>query len=479
MKINRRILLIIILVSILVLVSLLTSYYGSTDVNDYANTAKYFAGDLSAKLRISHSAFYGLVMSPFLGFFENIFVFKIASIIFLLLLIYSVYYATKNKNAFWLMLLSPIIWYMGPWINPIQISSLLFFWSYYFIKKFDSTNKSSYILLSGILAGVSWAFWDAVVFFIILIAISFFYNKKTYQLIYFLIFVLIGISPKLLLDQITLGFAFSGILRYISGQITSIFFNGIYGSMKGGGNLILNMIILALFLPLFTYKLFSKENLKNFKYLLFIFLSILLILKNTQIRYILILTPIIIYELAPQLNPSQFKKQIYFSIIMILLVLTPYFIQINHSTNISEFSSFISSLNHVQIYPSQERILKSDIDRLIRDYPNKTFVVGNKPDDYDYLAFIYWGKNVKEFVSIQDYNLWFSNSTVLFQKKFMPVPKIQDRRQIWISGGISKNENDKTEYKNITLGIGVGEQINLENFKLIKKYGSLFLSEKI
>jgi len=78
------------------------------------------------------------------------------------------------------------------------------------------------------------------------------------------------------------------------------------------------------------------------------------------------------------------------------------------------------------------------------------------------LARYYWGKEVKEFVSIQDYSLWQSNQTVLFQKTFKPIPQIDDRRQIWLSGGMSINENDRTDYNSIKYALGINQPINLQ-----------------
>ena len=60
------------------------------------------------------------------------------------------------------------------------------------------------------------------------------------------------------------------------------------------------------------------------------------------------------------------------------------------------------------------------------------------------MAHIYWGNNVTEFVSIQDYGLFKKNETVIFEKTFIPKVNIADRRQIWISAGINKNSNDNT-----------------------------------
>ena len=477
---NKR--LVILSIFLLVGISFLTGYQGSTDVGDYSTPARYFAGNFQAKLRISDSALYGAIAAPFVKIFESLLIFKIFSIIFLFLLIYSVYYTTKSKYAFWMMLLSPITWYMGPWINPIQLSALLFFWSYYLMKKFNLRSRISFLFVSGVAGGLSWAFWDGIIIFIVPYTILFLYRKKLYHFIYFLFFIFLGLIPKLFLDQLIFGFALSGILRYIFGLLSFILFQGIYPSNSISESLsfeILTLISLILFIPSFIYKLFSKENFnKEAAAIIFITFGILVILKQSQIRYFLIIIPIIIYELAPRLTFIQFKKHLIFSTIIIFLVSVPYIIQIGYSTNAQEFSSLITNFKNLQIYENNEALIKEDLDLISENYPNQAFVVGNKPDDYVLLASIYWGKRIKEFVSIQDYNLYLENSSILFEKKFMPTPSIKDRRQIWLAGGINKNENDETDYKNINFGIGLGQPINLKGFKLVRRYNSLYLSEK-
>ena len=119
-----------------------------------------------------------------------------------------------------------------------------------------------------------------------------------------------------------------------------------------------------------------------------------------------------------------------------------------------------------------------DLNKISNDYPNEAFVVGNNPDDYQLLAYYYWGDKIKEFVSIQDYQLYLENQTSLFEKEIRFIPNIQDRRQIWIGGGIEKSQNDNTNYPDIQYAIGLGKPVNLENFKLIKQDVLLYVSKK-
>jgi len=117
---------VIAVILILVIITISTNYYGSTDTGDYSDSAKYFSGKYDAKIRNSHSYLFGYLHYPYIKFFDNFLIFKITSVLFLILIVISVYHISKkNKMALWLTLLSPVIWYMAPWINPIQLTSLM------------------------------------------------------------------------------------------------------------------------------------------------------------------------------------------------------------------------------------------------------------------------------------------------------------------------------------------------------------------
>src|SRR3989344_1861189 len=198
MKESRYKIGIFLIILLLVLVTLSTSYYGSTDTGDYADAARYFAGDYSAKIRSSHSYLLGFIHAPFVNLFDSLIALKISSLIFLLLIIYSIYSITgKNKKVLWLALLSPILWYMAPWASPIQIASLCIVWAYHFINKYDKTGKLSLLAYSGILIGLAWAFWDTIWIFGGILGLVFLFNKKLSHSIFFSAFVCVGLLPRL------------------------------------------------------------------------------------------------------------------------------------------------------------------------------------------------------------------------------------------------------------------------------------------
>jgi len=483
---------IIIFLILLILLTFLTRFYGSTDTQDYSDTAKYFAGKHSAKIRSSHSYFFGFIHSPFVWLMNSFIIFKITSLIFLFCIIYSVYAISgKDKKSFWLMFLSPIVWYMAPWINPIQLASLLFLWSYYFIFKYNREDKIKYLFYSGILMGLALVFWDAVLFFGFFLALSFLFNKKFSHCFYFVLFLIIGLSPRLILDNFLFNFPFYTLLKNNFGTIVNSSIMG--GSTIGQGQTKISFAtIFSVFLviPIYSWKFYKPSFFKrNKKTMIFFLLSLSLILfVNPQIRYTLILIPIMILFLTKTLNEKQFKKQIIFSFIIIILFVFPYLIQINYSENSKkvenslygvDFTYILNNLGDIKFdkYSEREKMQKG-LEEIISKHPNEVFLVGNFPDGYAILANLYWGEKVKEFVSIQDYSLVFKNETFLYEKKFMPTPNIKTRRQIWISGGINKNEKDKTDYEGINFSIGINEPVNISEFTFIEQYENLYLSKK-
>jgi len=464
----------------LFLITIFTHFIGSTDVGDYTDVAKFFSGEYNAKIRSSHSYFYGFMSSPFVKLTGNFFGMKVITLLWLFLLMLSIYYISgKDRKTLLLIVTAPIFWYMAPFINPIQISSLLFLWGYYFIKKYNDEGNLKFLFYSGLFVGLAWVFWDTILYFLVILAFSFLYDKKTSNFFYFLLFVFIGLMPRLILDQVLFNFAFFSILKSFSGGIVNSLWPGIIGSGHTPKTFV-NIFSVAIILPLFSYVLFNSKNFKqNKKTNFFLIFSLFLILSNPQIRYTLVIIPIILLNLGKIISKKQLKVQIIFSIIISLLVVTPYIVQMKFSTNAEDFNSLIGNIRNIEI--SKENIgeiIVKDLNDIAKDFPNETFVVGNKPDDYALLARLYFGKSIVEFVSIQDYNLAIENKTILFEKKFMPVPNINERRQIWISGGIKRNENDSTNYENITLSISIGEPLELQNFSLLKKYNYLYVSKK-
>jgi len=200
---------------------------------------------------------------------------------------------------------------------------------------------------------------------------------------------------------------------------------------------------------------------------------------NPQPRFTLVIVPIILLLIGKNLTKKQIAVQTSLFLIITLLVINPYIIQIKYDTNLKEFRSFFFEFPNFYFNTKiQDNLIQQDLSEIGRDYPNQTFIVGNEPDDYRYLAYLYWGKDIKEFVSIQDYELFLKNETTLASKTFCSDSKIQNRREICISVKLNKNKNDATNYASIKYAISLNQSLGLPNFKLVKKYRILYLYEK-
>jgi hypothetical protein len=484
-KIDIGIKLAIIIFALLATISLLTNYHGSTDVGDYADVAKFFAGDYSAKIRTSHSVFFGLIHSPLLKIFKTFTILKIANLFWLALIAISLYFISgKDKRALILFLISPVVWFMGPWINPIQLATLFFLWGYFFIDNFDKTKECKYILYAGILFGLSWSTWTTVIVPIFLIAITFFFNRNVNYFVLFIISILIGILPLFIIDYVLYSFPFYSLIKSFSANLIVVTFLGdknIYG-VNTIANSFIDLLVVIISLPAFIYMLYHKNFFINKKrQITFLTLGVLFFLVvNPQIRYILLLWPIIILYLSKVLDKKKFRIQVMIFLVVSLLITLPYAIQIKYSTNSPDITGIFNNFGDWTVSSKNEdKLMLEDLEKISQTYPNEVFVVGNENDNYAVLASLYWGEGIGELVSIEDYTLAMNNETIIFKKIISSKPSIRDRRQIWVGGGIGKNENDLTDYELIDYGISIGEPLKLKNFAVVNKYNVLYLNKKI
>ena len=481
---NKK-LVIVVIILFMSLVVFTTKFYGGADTFDYQDSAKFFTGDYPAKMRSSHSYLYGFVHSWIVEITNSFIIFKITSLVSLGLIIYSVYLISgRNKNALWLGLISPIVWYMGPWTSPIQIASLSFLWGYYFTKQYCLDNKINSLFYAGLLVGLSWAFWDGVLFFIPLFIISFFYNEKLIHTIYFSIFILLGSLPRIILDLVLFDSIFFTPIRHILASLALTFTGGFYN--QGGLWGIIPIIFVILFLPVLTYLLFTKKEIyqKNKKTSIFIFLSIILLIINSQIRFILLIAPIILVTISPHISKKQYTSSIIFSTILVLLVVNPYIIQSKWDLGIDEkgveIYSFVLNTDKIKLSDSfTKEIIDKDLQKITTQIKDESFVIGDSPDSYRILANFYTGDKISEFVSVEDYNLNKAGKLVIAQKELCSEVKINERRDFCFSISTRKAFNDKTNYSSIRYGISLGDNLGTDGFVLKQKYEMLSLWEKI
>ena len=469
----------------LVVITFLTKYYGTTDIGDYSDTSRYFAGIYAADIRSSHSYLYGFIHSPLVGLFGNYFVFKITSLIFLLGIVYSVYQITgKDRRALVLIVVSPVVWYMAPWINPIQLASLCLLWAYYFMARYEKTSGIKYAVYAGIFIGLGAALWDTIVFFGGFLVLAYMFNKKFSHLLIVIIAITMGLLPRLILDYFIFNFPFFSLLKSFFGTLTNAFFLGrgtTYTSRSINNIIFFALVFLSIpiyFWHFCTKKAFLKEHKKP---LIAIAFSLVLIIINPQIRYTLAILPVIIVLIIPLLSESQWRKQVAFFCFITALFVLPYIVQFHYTFNESTSYDITETILHLQsiaITPySETQLLKQDLESIEKEYPKQTFLVVGNQDYYQKLAHIYWGKGITELVSVQDYESWQKNQSTLFEKKFTFIPIINDRRSIWIGGGITTNPKDTTDYAQIKYAIALDNYPH-QGFSLVKRYTRIALFKR-
>lgn len=469
--------------ALMVIVTLATSYYGSTDIGDYTDVAKFFAGKYNANIRGSHSYLYGFMHAPLVWLVNSLIVFKLVSLLVLALIIYSVYVINgKDIKTLWLMLLSPIVWYMAPWANPIQLAGLFLLWAWFFIKKFQEKKEFKHLLLSGVFVGLGWAVWDTILFFGIFLGIIFLYDKKLWNSGLFLIGIGIGLMPRLMLDSVLFGFPFFTILKSSIGTLVNIS-GGIY-SRASGHSLInaISLILALLSIPIYYWTLYKQQYINRYgKTIVFLSLCLLLVLFNLQIRYVMSLVPIMIVLVGKEISLKRYKRQIIISLAIVFVFIIPYVMQIGYGMGKNDSGADIEDFARNGMLLQNDsycKVLKNDMENIAEKYPDNVFVVGNSPDDYAVIARCYWGDDVKEFVSIQDYELAIGGEKELFSYIMKPTPKIAERRIIWFGGGMERNTFDDEKFAGIEYGIGISEEIGLKGFKLLEKHDMLYLSNK-
>lgn len=465
---------------ILIFVTFLTNYYGSTDIGDYEDAAKYLAGSYKADIRNSHSYLYGFINAPFVYLFGSFVSFKILSLISLFCIIYSVYWISgKDKKALWLIVLSPAVWYIAPWSNPIQLASLCLLWGWYFIREFRFEDNWRNILYSGIFIGLGWALWNTILYFGIILVAIYLWDKKITDLILFLVGVFIGLIPLFLLDLYLFSFPFYSLIKTTTSNLVATFMGGIHGESVEGGRSYLRYLLVLSSLPLVFWT--KLKEIKRSKDLLFIILTLLIILSNPQIRYVIAIIPIIVLFVYKKMDRRLFRNTLVFSIIISLIFITPYILQIGYHDSESiegfEITSFISG----EVSLSSDSPKKELIDSLVKieeKYPGERFVVGPYQDSYADLARHYKGEKIIEFISIQDYDAWRSKDYTIFEKRIYSTSNFNDRRIVWIGGGMEISNKNKERFDEINYLISL-EEMNHPDFQILDSaQGGFYIYKK-
>ncbi len=416
------------------------------DVGDYLSVGKALADILPAKVRSTHSWFYGLLLSPFLSTFPSLTTAKVVNVFWLFCDALLLYWMTKKKEVLLLWIFSPVVWYMSIFISPLLPASFLLLLSYYLLQRYESTKRLFYFIVSAALLGINTFVWDGVLFVVPLYLFFFFYTKSFKHFFWYALIVVAFASFRFIFDWYLFQFPLFTLFRVFGGTFLTLTHQGKYAGLAYTlTDYLLYFLIISPVLFLLwrvSFKQYGKE--------LGFFLSVFfLFFLNGQARYTLIVAPFALLLLSTVLKRISLYLHILLSLVLIVFLLTPYFT--------------------LSIYDSYEQDLK----HIAQDYPGERFLVGGptNSDLYAELGQLYWGNQIGEFVSYQDYDLWLRNETNFQSFTYSSHSRYNNQREVWISFGLATP--DHQDYSNLHYLIDSSPTTMLPGFKPLTHYKNL------
>ncbi len=429
------------------LFSLLSTKVLFTDVPQYANTAKEFAGLAVSKVRNFSAWLYPLFLGQFLEAFPSLFTLQFLNFIWLAADALLLYHMAKKKEVFLLFAFSPLAWIMAPWINPILPVSFFLLLSYYLLKQYEQSKKIVYFITSGLSLGLVSALWWPGTYLALLFIFSFFYRQKLSTAILYSIPVVLAASIRLLIDSYYFGFPLFSTIRGI-GSNTLYFFNQAdIIAPESSPSFVLFLISLALVISPFLFKIYKISRKKYSSEILFLALATILFLLNYEIRYFITISPLVILLLSTVLKKNDYIVHCGISLILIVVFTSSYF-------GITD-----------------DYLIKQDINEIAASYPGTAFIVGTEGVSEEQamdLSTLYWGKEIPRLVTYRDWKMDVQGERVYKEYSIESDAKINELRKMKLS--ISYLQSDDVDNSGLKDLLIIGDAPPPEGFKLVKKY---------
>ncbi len=420
------------------------------DEAEYMSTAKHWAFDIPYILNMHRPPLF-----QFLGFlffsagFKELFIKFILVLLPSLFLIFAVYLLGKEmfnkKVGLIAALLTSVSWTFLFWSErfqpdflslSFQILSILFIWKYW------KQGKSSFIILAGTFAGISFLFKVSALL-IPLIFIIFIFLKDRFSALknknyyYFAFAFLIILIPYFIWSFLTFGTPFS----FKSGYLEAVAVPRPFGWYNLNfyylltENVLFVLFILGLFLSLkflFYFDILIKNKNKCFNANLFSVLVLIIVsafyifyIKGTEDRWVFLWLPFIFFLIANALLFiykffQKYSRQIAILIVVGLLVFGLYS-QLNHADNIIKTKkNTYMPVKQAGLWIKQNS--NSNAIVLSRSYPQTVYY--SEREVYDFKKF-----NESEFSKFVEK----TKPTFLIISVFEPHPD-------WINGWVNKNQ---------------------------------------
>lgn len=470
---------------ILIVISLLTLYEGSTDVGDYADASKYFAGEYPAAIRNSHSYLYGFVHAPLVALFESYLPLKVSGLVFLFLLMHSVYWMSgKDRRALWLLLLSPAVWYSGPWIGPLGIAGLSLLWGFWYLRRFQKRKNMRDVFYAGMILGLGIGFWHTLVFFTLILGFCYLIDTRILDGLVFTLGLVMGLVPLFALDWYLFGLPGYTLLKTMSGTLVIMFGGGV-GALSNEETLsLLRRLLVLIIFPVSLWLLYRTRTFtKHWREGLFLGLSLLVILSNPQLRYTLVLAPVSVLITYALLPARYYRNALLLSGALALFVSIPYLFQIDTSLTADpagvEITGVLEQREKLHLQRGWEgESLADSLAQIAQQYPGELFVVGPDADSYQTLAHGIWNAPLGALISMQDYKAYQENRTALYQKTLASHPSIAERRLVSITGKLEVNPAVLEHLNTVQYAIGIDAPVTDYGFRELQREGRLYLSRR-
>jgi hypothetical protein len=415
------------------------------DSPEYISIAKNFAGIHNVDLFSTHSLLYPLMISPFLKLWPSLIMLKLINCVWVFLIGLVFLLWLKDKRAFIIFAFSPLVWRVSLEITPILPASFFFFLAYLFLKKEEIKYN---FLYSGFFLGLSYAVYDPMIFVAAVFMLIYFWDKKFIAVITYLMFVLLGVMPRLILDYYLFHMPLYSIIRFFG--TNTIISLGLYPGttniqlLSSFANQWMALLIVIAISP-FLYKLHKLNFKENYREILFLTIAgLLLLVRCAMLKYFLLIAPIAIILLSKVISDKEIKWHALLSMIIIV------------------------ALSWGFIFVNEERQIAKDLIQINADYQNLSYIVAG-PYEAIELGSLYWGE--KPYMAwYEDFMASKENRTALRGYRFAFDSKIKLRDTLVFSANFERNDN-KT-YKNYVIA-SIANLSNVSGFSQQKCYAVL------
>ncbi len=467
LKLNRnqyRILFLIYLV-FLVLFAVFAQKFIFHDTWEYILLAKKFAGYLDSTAFTVHSLLYPFLISFFLKVFPSMLTIKLVNTAWIALIAGLLYVSFSKKTAFLLWIFSPIAWMFTVIASPIVPATFFLLAAYLTFVRWRKTTKRVWFALSGLSLGLCAAFLDLGLILVPFFILSFFYDRKLKETLYYIFFVFLSFCLRLILDASLFSlsikdkiipFPFYSILRFFGARfVIQMGFHSMIPPSKLHALLSFHFWGVFLVISPLLFLLYKIKWVKFRNVLIFLSATVLLfVFQGAYYFYFILLAPILLIFLSSVFKNKHVMIHIILSILLTSVMVFPYFSEDKFAVK-------------------EAKMIIKDLKEIKDDFGFKAAVF----DSYDNLALYYlWEKDLFHLVSSQEYKI-ITNDKYYSHYTFSTMSKFEVQKLLKFEAGLKPNINENINYDSLPL-ILKKERKPFEGFVLKKCYKVLCVYEK-